>query len=638
MAGVFLSYDRDDGAAARIIATALEKAGHEVWWDLHVRGGAQFSKVIEEALKAADVVVVLWSAHSVESAWVRDEAAAGRDSGRLVPASLDGTQGPLGFRQFQTINLTDWKRGARSSGYKALEQAIREAAPAGGSPAPAATEKPQHVLSRRTAALIAFPFVGALAAAAYFLWPQSSSAVPTVTVLPAANNAVAQGFARDLFAKLGSLQASNARALQLVDQDPAGAADLVFKVDGRNEGNQSRATLLLLRGRDRALLWSKDFDRPSTQQSDLRQQLAYSAAELLFCASETYDPRGKPLDSDTRRLYLNACGLLSDASDGDLNAVVSILREVTRRAPHFEGAWRLVVLLDDSILFDAPYWGNSPRLRAVVAHDVASLRKLDPNAPEAFIAESNLLPQNRFADRMRLLDLAVERNPESDGALINRSNALMSVGRLNEAVEDARRAMQIGPFSSFTRNAYISALTYAGQFGAAAEELRKADSFWPGATNIAEARYRLNMRYGSPADALKEIPVDGAARVVHTLYLEARRDPTPANVSRALEASRRRFANQPIMAGDYVQSLATFNRKQELFEFLSSWPDPAGVRYVTDVLFRPAFRDFWRDPRSMSVAKHLGVLDYWHGSGHWPDFCSDPTLPYDCKAEAAKLK
>ena len=61
MAGVFLSYDRDDRSAAQLIAKALEKAGHSVWWDLHIRGGAQFSKVIEESLKAADVVVVLRS-------------------------------------------------------------------------------------------------------------------------------------------------------------------------------------------------------------------------------------------------------------------------------------------------------------------------------------------------------------------------------------------------------------------------------------------------------------------------------------------------------------------------------------------------------------------------------------------------
>ena len=109
MAGVFLSYDRDDTAKARPVASALEKAGHSVWWDLHVRGGAQFSKVIEEALKAADAVVVLWSRNSIESPWVRDEAGAGRDRGILIPVSLDGAEPPLGFRQFQTIDLSAWK-------------------------------------------------------------------------------------------------------------------------------------------------------------------------------------------------------------------------------------------------------------------------------------------------------------------------------------------------------------------------------------------------------------------------------------------------------------------------------------------------------------------------------------------------
>src|SRR5438067_2625253 len=129
VASVFLSYDRDDSDKARPIALALEKSGHSVWWDLHVRGGAQFSKVIEEALKAADAVVVLWSNNSIESAWVRDEAAAGRDSGRLIPVTIDGAEAPLGFRQFQTLDLRDWKRGSKSHGYNELEGAIHAVAP-----------------------------------------------------------------------------------------------------------------------------------------------------------------------------------------------------------------------------------------------------------------------------------------------------------------------------------------------------------------------------------------------------------------------------------------------------------------------------------------------------------------------------
>ena len=120
MAKVFLSYDRDDTERARPVALALEKAGHAVWWDLHIRGGEQYTKVIDEALKAADAVVVLWSKYSVESAWVRDEAAAGRDTGRLVPAALDGTDPPLGFRQFQTIDLSQWRGRGKPSELKTL--------------------------------------------------------------------------------------------------------------------------------------------------------------------------------------------------------------------------------------------------------------------------------------------------------------------------------------------------------------------------------------------------------------------------------------------------------------------------------------------------------------------------------------
>jgi hypothetical protein len=127
MASVFLSYDRDDASRARSIAVALEKAGHSVWWDLHVRGGSEYAKVIEGALKAADAVVVLWSANAVESAWVRDEAAAGRDSQRLIPVSLDGVEAPLGFRQFQTINLGPARR--RKAGIAELQQAVAASLP-----------------------------------------------------------------------------------------------------------------------------------------------------------------------------------------------------------------------------------------------------------------------------------------------------------------------------------------------------------------------------------------------------------------------------------------------------------------------------------------------------------------------------
>jgi hypothetical protein len=109
MGRIFLSYAREDRAFAERLTHVLEGAGHSVWWDRHIDAGEQFSAEIEAELDKAEVVLVAWSKDSVKSRWVRDEAATGGDSGRLVPVSADGARPPMGFRQFQTIGLEGWK-------------------------------------------------------------------------------------------------------------------------------------------------------------------------------------------------------------------------------------------------------------------------------------------------------------------------------------------------------------------------------------------------------------------------------------------------------------------------------------------------------------------------------------------------
>lgn len=85
-----------------------------------------------------------------------------------------------------------------------------------------------------------------------------------------------------------------------------------------------------------------------------------------------------------------------------------------------------------------------------------------------------------------------------------------------------------------------------------------------------------------------------------------------------------------------VQVLSILNRDDELLPLLLGVPlDQAAS--VTDVAFRPAVREFWHDPRALTYAKRIGLLQYWQSSGKWPDFCADTDLSYDCKKEAAKL-
>ena len=143
MTKVFLSYDREDLNAARKIAGALERSGHSVWWDRHIRGGAEFSAEIDQALEDAQAVVVLWSQRSIKSPWVRDEAAAGRDSGRLLPVRIDHCTPPLGFRQYQTID------GRGAAGLHEIDAAVRALTGAEPKAVRSSSESQHRRLSRR---------------------------------------------------------------------------------------------------------------------------------------------------------------------------------------------------------------------------------------------------------------------------------------------------------------------------------------------------------------------------------------------------------------------------------------------------------------------------------------------------------
>lgn len=144
---IFLSYAHDDRTQAHRLAAALERAGYTVWWDALIEGGTVYTKSINEALDAADVVVVLWSKHSIDSNWVRDEAAQGRDRRRLVPLSLDGSDPPLGFRQFQMIDVSGWRGRADAPQMDAIRRAIATAT-GQEPPPPRATANP---ITRRRA-------------------------------------------------------------------------------------------------------------------------------------------------------------------------------------------------------------------------------------------------------------------------------------------------------------------------------------------------------------------------------------------------------------------------------------------------------------------------------------------------------
>ncbi|HTU67795.1 MAG TPA: toll/interleukin-1 receptor domain-containing protein [Steroidobacteraceae bacterium] len=126
MADVFMSYSREDRARAEKLANALGEQGWSVWWDRKIAAGTSFDTIIEQQLDSARCALVLWSKTSINSEWVKNEAAAALEREALIPILIDEVRQPIEFRRRQAIDLVGWNGDAASPALQPLLEGIAE--------------------------------------------------------------------------------------------------------------------------------------------------------------------------------------------------------------------------------------------------------------------------------------------------------------------------------------------------------------------------------------------------------------------------------------------------------------------------------------------------------------------------------
>ena len=295
---MFISYARADRPKVAPIAAALTATGHDVWWDALIDGGAAFAKMIEDQLNAADVVVAIWSATSVESDWVRDEAAHGRDRKSLVPVSLDGTPPPLGFRQYHAVDMSGWRGGTDEAQLQSLVRGIAGV----GTPglARSAFAPVSQGIPRRTVLLGGGVAAAAIAGGLLIFKPfGASAATNSVAVLPFANlsgdpaqsyfsdglsEEVRGALARNERLKVAAPTSSNKFRARDDDAKAIGQKlDVAYLLMGsvRRSGNAVRITSELIDAPSGFSKWSQTFDRQMTDIFAVQSEIARTVASAL---------------------------------------------------------------------------------------------------------------------------------------------------------------------------------------------------------------------------------------------------------------------------------------------------------------------------------------------------------------------
>jgi hypothetical protein len=137
VADVFISYQSNDRPLAAKLAKQLEASGLSIWMDENLSGAREFHDQIARELRAAHVVLTIWSRTSSDSRWVYSEADEADKASKLVNVTIDGTTPPKPFDRLHCRNLAGWNGHAADERYIALLSDIRAVAGRTSGDAPA---------------------------------------------------------------------------------------------------------------------------------------------------------------------------------------------------------------------------------------------------------------------------------------------------------------------------------------------------------------------------------------------------------------------------------------------------------------------------------------------------------------------
>ena len=403
MSRVFLSYAREDVDAARALADHIAGSGHDVWWDRHLHGGSRFVAEIDKALKDAEAVVVLWTAASVESAWVQDEAAEGRDSGRLVPASLGAVKPPLGFRQFHTVTIGMDGAGKMEGVDELLDAIGRTCGSDAGELKASAAEASGGDTRRASICVLPFANMSGEPEQEYF----------------------SDGISEDIITDLSKVSALSIVARntaftfkgQTVDvKDVAKTLNVSHVLEGsvRKAGNRVRITAQLIDGAAGDHIWADRYDRDLTDIFEIQDEISKAIVEalkvkLLPKEKSAIETRGTS-SVDAYSLYLMARQQWITGTFGDPRreeAILRLCRQATLLDPNYAEAWALMALAQLDLRFV-----HAQKSDALPAAERAL--ELNPNLAEAHCIRARYLEEQGKADEAeQQMRTALKLNPDS---------------------------------------------------------------------------------------------------------------------------------------------------------------------------------------------------------------------------------
>jgi len=450
MADIFISYARSRPKEAQAIVEALRAQGYGVWIDDAIPAHRAFTDVIEEELKAAAAVVVVWSAEAVKSQWVQSEADHAREVGKLVQLNIDGARLPMPFDRIQCADLTGWTGDPDAPGWRKVAASITTltgaapataAAPVAPAPAPVVEVLP-HAQLKPSIAVVPFANLSNDPEQDYFVDGVVEEIVSALSRF------------KSLFViSAGDHLVSDGKAMS--PQDAARELGVRYVLEGsvRKAGGRVRIVVHLVDASSGAEIWADRLDDTMEDVFALQDRVAARVAGVIENTvqdvEEVKAATRPTANMSSYDLFLRSRVLFRFSRKAEMLSSIALLDQAIALDPEFADAIGQSCVCHRQMIDHG--WADDPdavRRRGLELAERA-LRLAGEDA-RVLTQVAVSLPglEGRLDRAVALMDRALALNPASAFVLMGSGSLRLKCGEPDLAAEHLETAMRLDPIST----------------------------------------------------------------------------------------------------------------------------------------------------------------------------------------------
>ncbi len=442
-------------------------------------------------------------------------------------------------------------------------------------------------------------------------------------------------------------------------QKAAKALSATHVLDGsvRRTGDRVRVSTQLSEADTGFVLWSERYDRDLADAIALQEEIAVEVANALTLAmTEARRTPGPRLNAATFDGYLQAREHLKSGVPTRIEIAAEMLDATVRDAPQFARAWSGLAAARLEVL----RLSRSDRARLLEDARDAAQRALgiDPTVGEAYAVLATLESEfGRWRERERLIERALDVEPNHPLLLFRYGQFLISTGRVAAGCEQQAQAYALDPldpmFAAFHGYNIWSKDSRADGRKILDEAAQRAPDnvfLWYMRLNTAllDGDFaRANTLREDSARLLPEI-VDSPAYRAGQMMQDVMAAPSPEAFMKLGEDFATMAEKEPSAALDLAVALSALGFTlpalgifEEALDNVDAWRASAlqAVRphlgYETALLFLDVTRGLRLERDFVRLCARLGLARYWRDTGNWPDCVAEVGNLYDFRAECA---